>query len=362
MSIAVVSNQPLHMISTGAQTALGMNTPASAAAVRAGITRIAEHPFLRDREGAPIRIASVSYLPASMRVAERIETLALMAAREAIKPLQKCRAKTPRLPVIVALPASRPGLSVTLESTIQRAVTRAFTEYCPVLDIHTIRTGIAALDMAISKIQTGQSDLCLFGGCDSYISFDSLQWLSLTGCLHTMANRWGFVPGEAASFSLIASDQWIASQGIGSFAQILGTATSCEDNRIRTETICIGNGLSKAVAQAVSPLIGSREKVSHVYCDINGEPYRVDEWGFTIARLGKFFVDGSSYCSPANCWGDVGAASGPLLIGLAIEAARRRYAKGSHQLIWCSSESGERSAALLYTELAPTRTLSCLRP
>jgi 3-oxoacyl-[acyl-carrier-protein] synthase-1 len=53
--------------------------------------------------------------------------------------------------------------------------------------------------------------------------------------------------------------------------------------------------------------------------------------------------------TPADCWGDIGAASGPLFANLAVAAGLRGYAKGPRTLIWASSERGDRAAAVVLT-------------
>jgi 3-oxoacyl-[acyl-carrier-protein] synthase I len=63
--------------------------------------------------------------------------------------------------------------------------------------------------------------------------------------------------------------------------------------------------------------------------------------------LGEYFDDPTAYLSPAECWGDVGAASGPLFAMLACQAVMRSYAKGPRTLLWTSSEGGQRAVALL---------------
>lgn len=84
-------------------------------------------------------------------------------------------------------------------------------------------------------------------------------------------------------------------------------------------------------------------------CDINGERYRGEEWGFVCLRLSQYFDDPTAYDSPADCWGDMGAASGPLFIMLACQAIARGYAKGPRALLWTSSEGGLRGAAVIET-------------
>jgi len=80
---------------------------------------------------------------------------------------------------------------------------------------------------------------------------------------------------------------------------------------------------------------------------MNGEPYRADEFGFACVRTGEAFVSASDFNAPADCWGDVSAASGPLGLMLAVIAARKGYAKGRYGFVWASSEGGERAAALV---------------
>jgi 3-oxoacyl-[acyl-carrier-protein] synthase-1 len=84
---------------------------------------------------------------------------------------------------------------------------------------------------------------------------------------------------------------------------------------------------------------------------MNGEPYRADEYGFACLRTAEAFQSASDFAAPADCWGDVSAASAPLGIILAAIAGRKAYAKGRHAFVWASSEGGERGAGLF--ELPP---------
>jgi 3-oxoacyl-[acyl-carrier-protein] synthase-1 len=58
---------------------------------------------------------------------------------------------------------------------------------------------------------------------------------------------------------------------------------------------------------------------------------------------------------PADCWGDVGAASGPLFLSLAVEASQRGYSKGPYAVMFAGSESGYRAAALIRTHQSSVR-------
>ena len=64
------------------------------------------------------------------------------------------------------------------------------------------------------------------------------------------------------------------------------------------------------------------------YCDINGERYRAEEWGFVCLRLAQYFDDPTGYLSPADHWGDMGAASVPLFAVLTCPGRRTGVARG----------------------------------
>jgi 3-oxoacyl-[acyl-carrier-protein] synthase-1 len=93
------------------------------------------------------------------------------------------------------------------------------------------------------------------------------------------------------------------------------------------------------------------QAITATYCDLNGQRYRNEEFVYALLRTQESFVDAHDYECPADCWGDVGAASGPLFASLAIRANERGYSKGRFPLAWAGSNAGYRSAMVL--ELTP---------
>jgi hypothetical protein len=86
---------------------------------------------------------------------------------------------------------------------------------------------------------------------------------------------------------------------------------------IKTDADNLGEGLTEAVIGAAARIPVAEERIADVYCDINGERYRSEEWGFTILRTSHLFRDASQYYCPVSEWGDMGAASGALFNGIA---------------------------------------------
>jgi 3-oxoacyl-[acyl-carrier-protein] synthase-1 len=209
--------------------------------------------------------------------------------------------------------------------------------------------GCHAIDAAIRTIRMDPTSACVVCGVDSYLAPDTLEWLEETDQLHGAGpknNAWGFIPGEGAGALLLMAADTCRRARLQPVGQIAAVGLGKEKNLIRTDTVCTGLGLTDAFKGALAGLDGD-QRVTDVYCDLNGEPYRADEFGFSVLRTRERFVSASDCVTPADCWGDVGAASVPLGIILACAASAKRYSNGSHSLVWASSESGERGAALI---------------
>jgi 3-oxoacyl-[acyl-carrier-protein] synthase-1 len=209
--------------------------------------------------------------------------------------------------------------------------------------------GLVGLDAVCRKISEGAFDGCVVAGVDSYLAPETLEDLDSKDQLHGAGphnNAWGFVPGEAAGAALMLSERALTRVTLDALASLESVGTAVESNRINTETVCVGEGLTAAFRAGLAGLpLGA--KVSDIYCDLNGEPYRADEFGFASLRIGEAFVSASDFVAPADCWGDVSAASAPLAMVLSAVAGLKAYCKGPYTFIWASSESGERGAALL---------------
>lgn len=348
-----------YLIGAGAQTAVGHSLTASAAAVRAGLGQLVDHPSFVDRGGEPVVVASAPWLRADLRGADRLLRLARRAAREAIAQARrevKFTLENKAFNVFLALPEPRPGRPRDLETRVAAHVGAALEGLCADVAIEVIprghAAGLAAIARAHEAIAEGRAEICLAGGVDSYLEPETVAWLDATGQLRSPENRWGFTPGEAASFCVLASPSFVARHALRPLATILGVGLGEEPSPIKSGTVCTGRGLTRAFEGALAGLPDGAT-IDRLIGDLNGEPYRTDELGFTLARTSRRFVDPSAIVAPADGWGDVGAASGPLFAGLVTAAVARGHARDRHTLLWASSEDGLRAAALLRAEPSP---------
>jgi 3-oxoacyl-[acyl-carrier-protein] synthase-1 len=351
--------QGVCVVGFGARTAVGTWALASTAAVRAGISMFAQHPYMIDKNGQPMIVARDRFLSEEAAGADRFIELGGSAVAEALTELERVGAgsRPLRFQAFLGLPPERPGLppnlaetfGKTLETTIQPQARSG----SPRIYATGHSAGLMALEVACQSIATGSLDLGLVGGVESYLEPETLEWLDENDRLHSEAQTWGFIPGEAAGFVLLASGSLVQHLGLRVFGRILGVATAREKNTFDTDAVCLGEGLTEAFYRVLDVLPSAETRLHRMICDMNGEPYRGDEFGYTLVRTSDRFVDASYFLTPVDCWGDVGAASGPLFVILALAEGLRNYARGPYTLVWTSSDGGERSAAIVQIQDVP---------
>ncbi|MCL2725809.1 MAG: hypothetical protein FWD69_15385 [Polyangiaceae bacterium] len=342
---------PIHVIALGASTAVGRDAWASAAAVRAGISGFAEHPFMIDTAGEPMRVAVAPWLDVGMGGLDRFKALLYPAIDQALAPLHDAGRASLRTGLSLGLPAPRPGLAEDLPRALEHALRQDYGHTFGALAIFPAghAAGLLALEASFHALQKGGLDACVVAGVDSYIEPETLEWLEDEDQLHgagPLNNAWGFIPGEAAGAVLLVRQELAKRLSTSALASVLSVGSGNESKRIKTETVCIGEGLTAAFRAALAGLPNGLQ-VNDVYCDMNGEPYRANEYGFAVLRTKEAFLSVSDFVAPSDCWGDVAAAGGPLHVMLATIAGAKNYANGPLAFVWASAEGGERCAALL---------------
>lgn len=347
MKPATLQEDSIYIVGAGAQTPVGRGVLSAAAAVRCRLSAYAEHPFMFDEHGEPMIVARAGWLDETQPLEDRIVTLAVDAAQEALRPLD-ARASTLRRQVRVHLALSNETVSGAAQR--QKILDRfaAGTGFASDSSVEVIvdghAGGLLVLENAVRQLRSGEAQLCVVGGADSWLDPEQLDALDRAGRLRSAEHRWGFTPGEGAGFCLVTTGAAARRFALPPLAELLGVATARETKLMDTRSICIGEGLTAAFLGVLDP----RHRVAHSYCDFNGETYRADEYGFTICRTSECFENAGSFTAAADCWGDVGAASGPLALTLPLAAWARGYAMGPVTLAWSSSaRSSLRAAALL---------------
>jgi 3-oxoacyl-[acyl-carrier-protein] synthase I len=342
----------VQILGIGACTPVGRSVWASAAAARAGVSGFTEHPFMLDGVGEPMRVARALWLDIGIQGPERYwallapaieEVIGRVKNRDALKPASLCLA--------IALPPHRPGRPADLASWLHALVHEHFRGLVARIAVYEFghAAGYSALDDALRGMASSPAAPWIVAGVDSYLAPETLEWIEASDQFHgagPLNNAWGFIPGEAASAVLIGTSASGQRLGLESLGDVISVGLGREQKLIKTDSVCTGEGLTAAFRSTLE-ILAPGEQIHNVFCDLNGETYRADEYGFTALRTKDHFRAATEFVAPADVWGDIGAAGAPLHIAMAMICHRKRYSRGPTSLTWASSESGERGAAVV---------------
>lgn len=340
----------VHIVATGARTPVGLTAESAAAAVRARVSRLGEYPFLVGLPGEALKAARDARLAVATPILSRLVEMARHAIAEVARKLMARAGRSLDVQVLLALPEPAPGLDPSYANWIAQEI--ATTEF-PGVAVAGVRWSVEGHASAMRALAVAPSTLAVGAGVtvicavDSYLDARTLDALDAARRLSREGIRDGFSPGEAAAAIAVASDDARVRFGLPSLAVLRGVSLAFEARSPDDPVGLLGEGLARAVTGACAGLRAPDERVDEIYCDLNGERHRSDEWGFALLRAPGLFRDGTDYRTVADACGDVGAASAALGCVLAVEAWQRGYAKGPVALVWASSNGALRGAAMI---------------
>lgn len=258
------------------------------------------------------------------------------------------------LPLILAGPENHPDLNNQLPlnfiSLLQTQIELPIN-YSASRTLSTGRTGvIEAIKLAQCYLASGEYEQILVGGVDSCQHSDWLQLLEKDGRIKSQSingNNNSFVPGEGGILLLFTSNSDQAQQKMGCKVKISSPGFGQESGHIYSQLPYLGQGLDQAVKAALAevPIV---PKIDCVFSSMNGENYWVKEFGVAMTRSEHRF-ENLKHEHPADCFGDLGAATSGALIALA-SIMYRDTSKTNACLIYASSDSSHRAALVLQIE------------
>ncbi len=206
--------------------------------------------------------------------------------------------------------------------------------------------GAVALERALAGLRTGAYTCCVVAGVDCFFDPDRLEALDEGRRIIARDARWGFTPAEGAGAMVVCTATYARNLRLRERAWVGGLATGIEPNHMLGDGICTGESLAQVMRASA---VQAGATVTKQYCDMNGERYREHEMSYAILRVPQAaFVSSVDYVAPADAWGNVGAASIPLLAVLPIVAHERGFSPGVWPMVWSGSESGRRGALVLH--------------
>ena len=333
---------------------VGLNVGQTCASIRAGLSRFAEHAYYECEgedpewdETEPLIASSVHIIDPFIDGPERLFQLILPPMNKLFSEAKLKRKDLEAGGFLLALPYPDEIVkSWSLEKTFVSDLYKR-TGLKP-FKVHKVNqfghTGVFRLiEEAITMLRSGEVSFCVVGGVDSYLLEERLEFLDKSWRLKCTKAVDGFIPGEAAAMILLEKAEEAARRKHPILTSISNCGFGRESQPISSDKNSTGKGLAEAIEKVLQPM-GEESNLQWVICDLNGESYRGFEWGITQTRLHKAFCDIKLISHPADCIGDVGAATGGILAACAVHAFQRGYNIADKALLWTASDDGFRAA------------------
>ncbi|WP_087463567.1 beta-ketoacyl synthase N-terminal-like domain-containing protein [Oleiphilus messinensis] len=325
----------------------GLGAMASSSAIRAGISQYAETDYVNPQNVA-IKMALVpdDGLPTWTGLSlskpdaryQRMMQLAVGALSEC---LSAGNLNAP-VPLFLALPEKRPGRDYPALEPFLKELSLISGDTLDLVQSRIFSLGRAggmfALASACECLQQGQAQSVIVGGVDSYLDPTLLGILDHQKRLMLANSADGFIPGEGAAFVILEADEngkvQVAAPGVGS-----------EPGHYYSDATCEGQGLTEAITQALDNA-ALKQRIQTVVCSLNGEGAHSKEWGASCIRVVPQLAEDLVVEHPAECCGDLGAATVPTLLAHTSIGMAKGFIQGP-ALLWASSDFEPRGAAVM---------------
>ena len=332
----------------GMLTPVGFDTASTAAAVRAGMSVYeASTNFIQEEQPITMtRIPPEVFKIMDVHIDEcsydkRIIKMAILALREA---LGAQTIETP-IPLLLAMPEAHEDVTCIEPEVLIKNLLEQKDLPLAANRVHCMMGGRAAgiqiLVWANQYFTQHNADYVLLGGSDSHWVYPRLGRLGEAGRLLAPENMDGFAPGEGAGFILLTRHRQRAMVRDHHLVALSPAGSSQEPGHLHSDEPYRGDGLDHAFKQALDDYTG--EPIRSIFSSMNGEHHWAKEYGVAYLRNKKYFHEKVNVEHPADCYGDLGAATGPVLIGLAASDLLKRPDIASH-LVYSSSDGAARAA------------------
>lgn len=340
------------LVITGANcvTAVGHDGPLTAASVRAGISRFADCDDYWDGSDNPITVARIRGIYDKRETPQRVAGIVAMCLEHLLDEYRRQGASRPSQIHLLLGVASEERPGPRYEESCLFPLRGIIGKWTDKLDLQIVPRGNASMAYAIEQagrlIECNPGAPCIIGGVDSLIRTSTLNWFEKDGRLKSgsYGRHHGLIAGEAAGF-IVIEDRALAEQKGGPIlASIAGLGLAEEPVPRASGSLGRNSGLTEACHAALN---GVEEKeIRAVFNDLNGENSRAREWGMAEIRCFDKPDDNRRLWTPANCYGDIGAASGVVLATVATQGFIRGWLQSS-TLLTCSDDHGPCGALVL---------------
>lgn len=334
----------LTVLSVGMVSGVGLTAPAACAAIRCAIDNFQEIRFI-DSGGEWIVGCSVP-LEQAWRGRTKLLKMLVLAVQECGSQVRQLDFR--RVPLLLCLAEpERPGRLADLDNSLltdlQTESGLSFHPHSQVIAEGRV-SGIEALRQARHLIEKENVSQVMIAGVDSFLVAATLKAYEEQEKLLTSQNSDGFLPGEAAGAILVGyplskkAEPQLSCVGLG-----MGIEPAFEGSELPLRA----DGLVEAIRGALGEVGCDLGVIDFRITDAAGGQYNFKEAALALTRLLRKRKEKFDIWHPADCIGEVGAATVPIIIIVAWFACRKGYAEGPKILGHVGNDQGKRGAWIL---------------
>lgn len=335
---------PLALLSAGMVTGVGLSAPSSCAAIRCGISNFQETRFMG--KGGEWIMGSIVPLEQPWRGLAKMTNLVVPAIQESLAGVRLPQG-SPLLLFLCVAEKERPGRLEGLDD-------RLFEEVGARLDVQLHEKsgiipwgrvgGALAIKHARDIMLQEHIPYCVIAGVDTFLVGPTLAAYEEKMRLLTAENSNGFIPGEAGAAILLTPAPFNPPPGS---LLIQGFGQGQEKATIESEEPLRADGLVQAIKNALTMAGMSMGDLDFRITDANGEQYWFKEAALALSRILRTRKEEFDLWHQADCTGEIGAATVPATLAVAMAAARKGYAPGKRMLCHFGNDSGRRAAVIV---------------
>jgi 3-oxoacyl-[acyl-carrier-protein] synthase I len=339
--------KPVAILASGMVTAVGLNSPASCAAIRCAIDNFTETRFM-DKGGEWIIGAQVP-LEQPWRGLPKLVHMVVPAINECREWLATVETTLPatEVPLLLCVaekerPGRLEGLDDRLFEEIQKTLGIRFHPQSTVIPQGRV-AGAMAMELARRLLYEENVPYCIIAGTDTFLIAQTLAAYEAKSRLLTSQNSNGFIPGEAGAAILVGRPR----NNGGPEPLCVGIGSGVEKATLDSADPLRADGLTQAIKSAFSDAGCGYDKVDFRLTDANGEQYWFKEAALAMTRTMRVRKEAFDIWHPADCIGETGAASGVSILTLAVAATQKGYSAGPGILCQMCADDGSRRVLVL---------------
>jgi len=359
MSDPINNTRKAYIAGIGMITSVGADTDMTAIAIKAEYSGYRSGDFFNQQrqpmtlsplpralfDEVDIHIDEGAYYGAQY---DHIIKMAFVALSEALRTAVSRQFITAPVPLILALPEESVKKNYIPIDLLTRNLLNQSSLHLKPEWIHGLSTGRAAgiqgINLALRALYEQGHDYVLLGGSDSYLDDPRLDQLDKDERVLAPNRTDGFAPGEGAGFLLLTRHPGQALSHNGNIIGLSPPGMGEEPGNLHDDSDqpYHGDGLDQAFKGALTDNHGNN--IHTVYTSMNGEHYWAKECAVAMLRNEAHLQEKITVAHPADCYGDLGTATGPVLIGLAAYELLKTDPGPASHLVYSASDGPARAA------------------